>query len=46
MPVKHSLTSNLSRTLVGNKIFDHSVPVGATPTTSTQRQLQDNTIDI
>ena len=26
-------TSNISRTLVGNKIVDHSAPVGAAPTT-------------
>ena len=27
-------TSNISGTLVGNKIIDHSAPVGAAPTTS------------
>ena len=26
--------SNIRRTLVGNKIVDHSAPVGAAPTTS------------
>ena len=36
---KYRETSNISRTLLGNKIFDHSdvvgaSPVGAAPTTS------------
>ena len=37
--IKYHQTSNISRTLVGNKIVDHSdvvgaAPIGAAPTTS------------
>ena len=35
----HRQTSNISRTLVGNKIVDHSDVVGASPFGAAQRHL-------